>query len=769
MIQNNLPQIELLTDDKLTKEELDLQKVIYDLDAQIDMLSVHADNVDYLVATASGVLCAMLDIFWVGEFDLGRGRELASEQVDDFVTKVANLTGYKGDDIGGAVEHLEKLAPLASDGNTPDFGGGLQHHLRDFAHHPTIVGLFFSLLTQFTKMSYGTTKEGAFRVVPVPEKSLKYIGDNFVEQVVYGSLGWFFHLVSDMAGSGSTAGKGGGTGIPGPILSLAKELSSLPLFHIKDGNSDLSVFLSKLFNGTAFAHRDEKGKIIPESVIKFDLRGEMGLAAEVGRQAVPVIANECILRVFYFIRRFISELRRVWPKTMKDIKRIDWQNVKPVSNPTLARMLTISSGVFSTLDIGEAILTQKYWVSVNYIGVGRFAVALGEDISWGLKLRNVKAIKEMYAHMQYTAAIENKLGLSLEQTEILYNLEYQIVRQDAFATKGIEATVHKLNWLQEWTDYMEKGYVAFTGAVGAELHWYTEDELKKRIREQDPLQRWFKQVLLETIIFKPYFPVGTALDKDGKQIPDERYRDLYKTGINRTVRDRYLEQTYSLPYCGKGYIKRLVKAYEGAKNAVKGDLKKTIKAAVVVGGSVVLAALSMGTMAPSIAVYLVGSSFAGLHGAALTSACLAYLGGGAIAAGGMGMAGGTVAIIGGGAVLGLGVGAGADVAIVKTEIVASDTVITDSAKLLTNVSEIFLASENDTDCVRDTIERYTDRLLEEKQRLSKWKLEIDMVEESQKKALRGRVKEQEAIVEVMTNARKSIIDCLESYEKKMSK
>ena len=59
--------------------------------------------------------------------------------------------------------------------------------------------------------------------------------------------------------------------------------------------------------------------------------------------------------------------------------------------------------------------------------------------------------------------------------------------------------------------------------------------------------------------------------------------------------------------------------------------------------------------APSIAVALVGSNFAGLHGAALTSACLAYLGGGAIAVGGLGMAGGTAAIVGGGAVLGLGV------------------------------------------------------------------------------------------------------------------
>jgi len=34
--------------------------------------------------------------------------------------------------------------------NTNDFGGGTVHRLRDFAHHPTIGGLAFSMLTQFT-------------------------------------------------------------------------------------------------------------------------------------------------------------------------------------------------------------------------------------------------------------------------------------------------------------------------------------------------------------------------------------------------------------------------------------------------------------------------------------------------------------------------------------------------------------------------------------------------------------------------------------------
>ena len=45
---------------------------------------------------------------------------------------------------------------------TNDFGGGKHHHLRDFSHHPTPVGLLFSILSQFTGIGYGTDVNGAF-------------------------------------------------------------------------------------------------------------------------------------------------------------------------------------------------------------------------------------------------------------------------------------------------------------------------------------------------------------------------------------------------------------------------------------------------------------------------------------------------------------------------------------------------------------------------------------------------------------------------------
>lgn len=232
-------------DNFVGSDVFDFDKTIYDLNSQIELLSSQTDNLDYIVAVASGIACSILDILWVGEFDLAHGRNVTSDEVDAFVKKTAEMIeGEKFDDVKSAVKALEKRFPIPSDGNTSDFGGGLQHHLRDFAHHPTIVGLAFSLLTQFTEKSYGTDVNGMLLVVNVPEKSKPFIGKDVPQKILMGTITWFFHLVSDMVGSSSTAGITGGTGIPGPILALAKEISAIPLFkNLKvNDNTSLSLF-----------------------------------------------------------------------------------------------------------------------------------------------------------------------------------------------------------------------------------------------------------------------------------------------------------------------------------------------------------------------------------------------------------------------------------------------------------------------------------------------------------------------------------------------
>lgn len=780
-------KIELkLYSESIHNAEYDLDRIIFDLDSQIDLLTSQADKIDYLVSVASGVLCGLLDILWVGEFSLERGRGIASDKIDRLVTKTAKMLGCKNDDLKSAVKFLERKFPIPSDGNTADFGGGLQHHLRDFAHHPTIVGLIFSLLTQFTYKSYGTDTSGAFMIVDVPEMSRAFIGNDVPSKILFGTIIWFFHLVSDVAGSISSVGKSGGTGIPGPMLALAKEISILPIFkNMNVADNSLSVFISKLFNGTLLAKYDENGKIIRETILKFDLRGELGVGIELGRQAVPVVANDCIVRTFYFIRRLAMEIRTNDIESITDLNQINWDNVKPLNNPTIVRMLMISTGVFTTLDIGEAVITKKYWVSINYVGVGRFAIAIGEDVSWCLKARNVKQIKQVYEDIKrfaYTQEGDNiykrigadmeidKLGLTVEQTEFLYNLEYYKILNDIKATKqpinkdGIKNL--KYEWLDEWKTFITDGFASFLGIEGAMLHWYSKQELIKKIEENEPNKTWFRLVLLEAMLFEPYYPLGLEEDKKGNSVPSKKYQSLQipTCGYSKNSGDAYLDSYFSGNYYHQGFIKRLRKCYEKIVFEMKEVLKGLLIGGAITAGTAIVTIATAGALAGPLAVALVGSNFAGLSGAALTNACLAYLGGGAIAAGGAGMLGGTAVIVGGGAALGIGAGLSVGGAVGAAGLIGKQNTILQSAKLLVSIREIFLNDEHDTKYSDTVYEQYVQNIKDAEKGLTELRLKADVANGKEKKELKRQIKNAEESVEVMKIARKNLLKFKNSFE-----
>lgn len=303
--------------------------------------------------------------------------------------------------IGKAIRYLEKFG-LASDSVENSFGGSLQHHLRDFAHHPTVIGLIFSIISQFTENAYGTDVLGNFQVVPIKNKT--FIGSNVCEKIFYGVIYWFLHMVSDMAGSQSSPGAG--TGLPGPILSLLKELSALPIFKNKDEVGKLKVTISKLFNGTLLAQKDKNGKIMKDSdgkplIERFDLRAELAVAhelgrlgCELGRQSIPIIINEILVRAFYFIRHFIIEY-----KEKSSLTKIEWKKTFPFKNRTIVRMMTIATGTFTAVDMADAAIRSavksggftnpaffgNFILRVNFVGIGRFAIAVGSDVGMGIK------------------------------------------------------------------------------------------------------------------------------------------------------------------------------------------------------------------------------------------------------------------------------------------------------------------------------------------------------------------------------------------------
>lgn len=389
-----------------------LEQRINEINSELEKYTNTADKLDYTVAVASGVLCGLIDAVFVGEFNIENAQNWGNEKINDFVMKTAKKNGYSGNDLSGAVKSLEDKFGAPSDSVTSALGGGKQHHLRDFAHHPTLVGLTFSLLTQFTSRAYGTDTYGRFMTVAITDK--RFIGESVPQKILYGVGFWMLHLVSDMAGSNKTAGAG--AGLPGPILSLAKELSVLPIFkNITISDINVSKLLSKLYNGTLFAERDETGRIIQETVKPFDLRMEVGIAHEVGKQAMPVLLNECIVRGFYFARRLSWEMRDKQVRSFGDLKRVDWKKAVPFNNRTIVRMMTIASGTFTAIDMAgaaiqgaaksggnAALFAKEFLLNVNFVGVGRFVIAVGADVAMGVKAGKLKEERlHLYMEMMH--------------------------------------------------------------------------------------------------------------------------------------------------------------------------------------------------------------------------------------------------------------------------------------------------------------------------------------------------------------------------------
>ena len=362
----------------------------------------------------------------------------------------------------------------------------------------------------------------------------------------------------------------------------------------------------------------------------------------------------------------------------------------------------------------------------------------------------------------------DKLGLTVEQTEFLYNLEYYKTLNDIQATKqpinkdGIKNL--KYEWLDEWKTFITNGFASFLGIEGATLHWYSKQELKKKIEDNEPQKTWFRLVLLEAMLFEPYYPLGVEHDKKGNTVPSKKYNQLQipTCGYSKNSGDAYLDSYFSGNYYHQGYIKRLRKCYEKVVFEMKEILKGLLIGGAITAGIAIVTIATAGTLAGPIAVALVGSNFAGLSGAALTSACLAYLGGGAIAAGGAGMLGGTAVIVGGGAALGIGAGLGVGGAVGAAGLIGKQNTILQSAKLLVSVREIFLNDEHDTEYSNTVYEQYVQNIRGIENGLTELRLKADVADG--KEELKRQIKNAEESVEAMKIARKNLLKFKSSFE-----
>ncbi len=497
--------------DSLTEAQIDekLARVSSELEAYT---KVHKE--DYVLAITSGLFAGIIDALYVGEISFGEEEiKLSHQQVNNFIQKFAEFRGLGGEQLKDSIDNLEKKFKVAQDNvwQSAHIGvGAVNHHLADFAHHPTPVGLLSAIIVQFLRVGTFVNKNGEWHLRFV-KTSAKDLAVTLIPAVLTGMLNWlaalgakkyqentgekipkalrgivhfaasapwlidiarcadnwFGHLISDMGGSKNTAG--GGMGIPGVLMSLLYEIAGLP--GLKD--SKLPAFVNDLYVNK-----------------RINLRHELCLFEGLGKQSLPVIFNEVFTRVLFFA----SCLGLQWNEH-SNVHDIDWESVMPFGNPAIDRMMTIATMTFTMADTADAavhaaidscgnwLLFSKTFISrFNYIGAGRAALSVIKEVRNGQKEAQLQHEKMLLTEAKTAHVVERFTAYrnALEERVSNYLAEDMEAFLLGFADmeKGMESGD---------ADLVIRGNVTIQRVLGREPQFTTRQEFDAFMDSDDPL------------------------------------------------------------------------------------------------------------------------------------------------------------------------------------------------------------------------------------------------------------------------------------------
>ena len=480
----------------------DINRKILEINKDLENYTSKANNMDYAYAVFSGIIAGVIDAVFVGDMAIDKEAGNVHKSVNKFIHKYAFLRGIDKERLNSVIAELEQNFKVAQDNTWSGAKIGVyskNHHLADFAHHPTPIGLVSAIIVQFLRIGtfvnkngewhfkfVKTTSEDVFDIlipvvitgflnwlVQVAEKhyeennedelpkGLHYIchliaTTPIIIEVVKCVDNWFGHLVSDMGGSKNTAG--GGMGIPGIGLSLLYELASATSFM----NTGLLAFLDDLY--------------VKE---KIDMRHEIAFVKEVGKQAVPVVLLEVFIRVGYFITRLAEQY-----KLKGNGDKINWDKVIPFNNRTIDRMLTVGNMTFTVADTTNAamhaalesggdfvLFAGKFATRFNYIGAGRTTFAIVKEFS------NEKKERQL---------IHEKMLLMNEKSNIMLDElhEFEIRLQEMiskYLEEDIESFIQGINNINEGlsqndSDLVINGNVIIQKVLGREPQFANQKE-----------------------------------------------------------------------------------------------------------------------------------------------------------------------------------------------------------------------------------------------------------------------------------------------------
>ena len=340
----------------------------------IQIAKPECDKLDYTLAACSGALCGMLDIFLVGKPKESPIGDITDEWFAERTKDFAKRCGWDAADdkpLSSAVRFLEKKFKIPYDqrgmGDAASFIFDLNaknHHFKSLAHNPSLCGLFFSVLDQFSNESHFVSGGEMISLVEA-DGGFELQGHDIPSKLFCAIVNWFGHLISDMSGSSGSQGRG--MGIPSPLWTWTNSVLAIKKsLKIPANQFDRSV------NELALTLYNEG----------YDARFQTA-------QAIPVFINEMIVRLCYAIRRLIKYFAETEAESRS--MALMWKTCEPFSNPTVKRMLTVAHGTFCLLDIGDATARgfiagggtfnpTEFFLRLNIVGVGRFTISLYGEV-----------------------------------------------------------------------------------------------------------------------------------------------------------------------------------------------------------------------------------------------------------------------------------------------------------------------------------------------------------------------------------------------------
>ena len=330
------------------------------------------DKYDYLAAVACGAMAGIIDIFLVGSPTDSKLQNWTDRQTDNVVKKFAKLTGWspregKQDNIGSAIGFLEKKFKVNYDHRHSGDVDGLfnmstkNHHMKSLAHSPDIIGLFFSILNQFTSTA-SFLSDGS--IITVGTENFELKGNNFVSKIFCGIANWFGHIMSDIAGSsGARGGQGRGSGLVIPFYELFG-FCKFGSFKVGDARQDLATIATRAF---------QEG---------YDFRHGMTMA-------LPVIINDLSIRLIWSLRR-----RFQYKLPLKEC-------IPNQKYPSLRTMLLFGNGTLCMIDGLDAAIKSggnflNFFMRLNLIAWFRLVTLILKEVCIRLDIKTLDSHIKAY-------------------------------------------------------------------------------------------------------------------------------------------------------------------------------------------------------------------------------------------------------------------------------------------------------------------------------------------------------------------------------------